>query len=373
MMHLCPGSRLLWFLWSLVLPHGVDAGCHNDRDKDNLLRLNCTAMGFTQVPEGIEPTTQVFLFPQNQFSDLSWTSFTDFNKLHELDLSGNQLKNDVADGSGTIIDNLCSPRGLDTGEEEGPEEEGGAGGGGARGGGGGRRRRGQRRRGGPEEEGPEEEGPEEIDELSPSPSPLLPLLAVLRLGSNRIRLLQDHSFSAAPALMELYLNHNLLQDLGNQAFAGLSRLEILDLSNNILQTLPPLMMHPLVAIETLYLEGNKIQVLPDDWFSQKEEVLYLYLSANPWSCSCSHGYLRRYLEEYEGNVYVRDGPIVSLDPDSVRRRTEKDQNDQTTIGRNPALHVIDPPLINPPLINPPFFDLPLFDPPLIDPPLSDIT
>lgn len=57
--------------------------------------------------------------------------------------------------------------------------------------------------------------------------------------------------------------------------------------------------------------------MPDDWFSQKEEVPYLYLSENPWFCSCSLGYLRRYLEDYELNVYVRDGPLIKIDVDSV--------------------------------------------------------
>lgn len=57
--------------------------------------------------------------------------------------------------------------------------------------------------------------------------------------------------------------------------------------------------------------------MPDDWFRQKEEVPYLYLSANPWACSCSLSYLHKYLNEYELNVYVRDGPIIRVDVDSV--------------------------------------------------------
>lgn len=57
--------------------------------------------------------------------------------------------------------------------------------------------------------------------------------------------------------------------------------------------------------------------MPDNWFSQKEEVPYLYLSANPWACSCSLGYLRRYLDDYELNVYVRDGPDIKSDGESV--------------------------------------------------------
>ncbi|XP_068611956.1 uncharacterized protein [Brachionichthys hirsutus] len=61
----------------------------------------------------------------------------------------------------------------------------------------------------------------------------------------------------------------------------------------------------------------QIKEMPDDWFSQKEEVPYLYLSDNPWSCSCSLLYLRRYLSDYELNVYVRDGPIIESDVESV--------------------------------------------------------
>lgn len=124
--------------------------------------------------------------------------------------------------------------------------------------------------------------------------------------------------------------------------------------------LPKLLLHPLSAIETLFLENNKvsdaalrgstlllpnkgsqtackvlvgvcllifqtlyisspsqIMVMPDDWFSQKMDVPYLYLSANPWACSCSLGYLRTYLEDYELNVYTRDGPEIKSDAESV--------------------------------------------------------
>lgn len=67
--------------------------------------------------------------------------------------------------------------------------------------------------------------------------------------------------------------------------------------------------------------------MPDDWFSKKEEVPYLYLSANPWACSCSLNYLHRYLNDYEFNVYVRDGPNIRNDAESVVSNTnnEKDQ------------------------------------------------
>uniref|UniRef100_UPI003AACC44E uncharacterized protein n=1 Tax=Centroberyx gerrardi TaxID=166262 RepID=UPI003AACC44E len=156
-----------------------------------------------------------------------------------------------------------------------------------------------------------------VPELTPSGAPVLPSLGVLRLGSNRLTSLPDGSFSACPALTELHLSNNAIAALSDQTFSGLSKLEILDLSSNHIRVLPRLMLHPLPAIETLYIEYNKIMVMPDDWFSQKEEVPYLFLSANPWACSCSLGYLHSYLDNYEHNVYVRDGPIYQPDAESV--------------------------------------------------------
>ncbi|XP_078147783.1 uncharacterized protein LOC144543532 [Centroberyx gerrardi] len=156
-----------------------------------------------------------------------------------------------------------------------------------------------------------------VPELTPSGAPVLPSLGVLRLGSNRLTSLPDGSFSACPALTELHLSNNAIAALSDQTFSGLSKLEILDLSSNHIRVLPRLMLHPLPAIETLYIEHNKITVMPDDWFSQKEEVPYLLLSANPWACSCSLGYLHSYLDNYEYNIYIRDGPIYQVDAESV--------------------------------------------------------
>ncbi|XP_030017524.1 platelet glycoprotein Ib alpha chain-like [Sphaeramia orbicularis] len=156
-----------------------------------------------------------------------------------------------------------------------------------------------------------------VPEVTPSAIPILPSLRVLRLGRNHLTTLSDGSFSACPALAELYLHDNAIRSLSDNSFSGLSKLEILDLSSNYILALPELMLHPLVTIETLYLESNKITVMPNDWFSKKEEVPYLYLSSNPWACSCSLDYLRRYLDNYEFNIYVRDGLIIRSDAESV--------------------------------------------------------
>lgn len=68
--------------------------------------------------------------------------------------------------------------------------------------------------------------------------------------------------------------------------------------------------------------------MPDDWFSKKEEVPYLYLSSNPWACSCSLTYFHKYLNDYELNVYVRDGPNIRGDAESVVSNTSNEQDQQ---------------------------------------------
>ncbi|KAF3698206.1 Platelet glycoprotein Ib alpha chain [Channa argus] len=156
-----------------------------------------------------------------------------------------------------------------------------------------------------------------VPKVTPSATPILPTLSVLRLGSNSLKSLSDSSFSACPGLTELYLENNIIRSLSDHTFSGLSKLEILDLSSNHISVLPTLMLHPLKSIETLYLEENKIKVMPDDWFSQKMEVPYLYLSANPWACSCSLDYLHKYLNDYELNFYVRDGIIINSNSESL--------------------------------------------------------
>ncbi|KAJ3585747.1 hypothetical protein NHX12_014466 [Muraenolepis orangiensis] len=186
--------------------------------------------------------------------------------------------------------------------------------------------------------------------LAGSAGVLLLSLRVLRLGSNDLEFLRDGSFSPCPSLTELYLPHNALTSLPDNIFAGLSKLEILDLSSNKITVLPPNLIQPLVAIEALFMEYNKIQVMPDDWFSVKD-IPYLFLSANPWLCSCSLGYLNGYLNDYETNVYVRDGAFINGDAESVvcaspeRLRGRAEQlgrvadslSTQHALGRHPAL------------------------------------
>lgn len=50
---------LVLLLSCLVVADTAWTGCHDDQDKDQRLRVNCTALGFSGLPEGFEPVTQV--------------------------------------------------------------------------------------------------------------------------------------------------------------------------------------------------------------------------------------------------------------------------------------------------------------------------
>ena len=72
--------------------------------------------------------------------------------------------------------------------------------------------------------------------------------------------------------------------------------------------------------------------MPDDWFSPKIEVPYIYLSANPWVCSCDIGYLHEYVDEY-ANVYIRDGLDITQESESVVSSTNKRVNKDSVTRR----------------------------------------
>ncbi|XP_057710834.1 reticulon-4 receptor isoform X2 [Corythoichthys intestinalis] len=157
----------------------------------------------------------------------------------------------------------------------------------------------------------------EVGLVTVSAVPLLLRLAVLRLGRNRLTALPGRAFFACPALTELHLEDNAIESLKDDTFAGLGILEVLDLSSNRIRVLPPFLLRPLVAIETIYLENNLVGEVPDDWFNPKEDVPFLFLSANSWACFCSLTYLSAYLGDFFFNFYVRDGTIISRDPRSL--------------------------------------------------------
>ncbi|XP_056127835.1 platelet glycoprotein Ib alpha chain [Rhinichthys klamathensis goyatoka] len=248
----------VWFLPVVVMRRFVflmmqccvvmSVSCPADRNQDHRPRVSCVGQSLTTVPDGIKPDTQVLVLTGNHFSSLSWSSYSGFTQLHELDLSHNL-----------------------------------------------------------------------ITTLEP-PGPELGNLSVLRLSGNRLTGLGGLVFRCAPNLMEIFLDANQIRSLHDATFSELPRLEIINLSQNKLPALPARLLERVSSssLKTFDLENNSVSLMPDRFFSSKPELPYVFLSYNPWICSCAVGYLHSYLSDQEHNVYKHEGPN-GLDPaaDSV--------------------------------------------------------
>lgn len=140
--------------------------------------------------------------------------------------------------------------------------------------------------------------------------PVLENLSVLRLSGNRLTGLGGRVFRCAPSLMEIYLSGNRIRSLHDDTFSDLQRLEVINLSGNNLPALPARLLERVSSggLKMFDLENNSVSLMPYGFFSSKPELPYVYLSYNPWLCSCSVEYLHSYLNDQEHNVYKQEGP-----------------------------------------------------------------
>ncbi|XP_030630822.1 uncharacterized protein gp1ba [Chanos chanos] len=153
-----------------------------------------------------------------------------------------------------------------------------------------------------------------------APGSMLRNLSVLRLSYNKLSGLGGGVFRSAPSLMEIYLDGNSLRSLHDSTFSDLPILEVINLSQNQIPALPRRLLDSIssTGLKTLDLEQNNILSMPDGFFSSKPDLPYVYLSSNPWECSCQVGYLQTYLDDQGHNVYKHTGPSsIVNDPESV--------------------------------------------------------
>ncbi|XP_026887233.2 platelet glycoprotein Ib alpha chain [Electrophorus electricus] len=158
-----------------------------------------------------------------------------------------------------------------------------------------------------------------INVISPQ-GPVLGNLSVLRLSNNSLEGLGGRVFTSAPRLMEVYLDGNNLRSLHDATFGDLPHLEVINLSRNQLHALPQRLLECVSStrLKTFDLEDNRVQLMPNEFFSSKPDLPYVFLSQNPWQCSCEVGYLQRYLEDQGHNVYQNTGPTtLENNPESV--------------------------------------------------------
>ncbi|KAJ6644258.1 Tsukushi, partial [Pseudolycoriella hygida] len=99
--------------------------------------------------------------------------------------------------------------------------------------------------------------------LKEIPQHLRSSLEILDVSFNRIRELNEHSFSRYTDVRYLYLFENMIQSIGPNTFAQLTYLEAIDLSTNGLTTLP-MELFSLPALRHLHAADNPMIHLHKD-------------------------------------------------------------------------------------------------------------
>ncbi|XP_009474947.1 PREDICTED: platelet glycoprotein Ib alpha chain [Nipponia nippon] len=218
----------------------------------DLLEVNCTGQALSVVPPDLPADTGILLLSTNQLVSLSTAAFLPLTQLQDLDLTDNRL-----------VDLHTGPLLLS------------------------------------------------LRELILSHNMLrtlptlhgLPELTHLAVAHNNLVTLAPGAFLTVPLLQDLDLRGNQLQTLPREAFVGLRELKYLDLSDNLLAELPEELLQDLQKLETLWLSGNRLQTLPTNFFPEGHFFAYVFLTENPWHCSCDLHYLRTWIRENYGSVY----------------------------------------------------------------------
>ncbi len=185
--------------------------------------------------------------------------------------------------------------------------------------------------------------------------PVLKNLSVLHLSGNRLTGLGGLVFRCAPSLMEIYLDRNQIRSLHDSTFSELGFLEIINLSQNKLPALPRRLLERVSSsgLKTFDLENNSVSLMPDHFFSSKPDLPYVYLTHNPWLCSCAVGYLHSFLNDQEHNVYMHDGPnnivpaadsVVCSGPAHLNQRPIIELEESDFCPPDPPTPIYPPPL-----------------------------
>ncbi|KAM9407941.1 uncharacterized protein gp1ba isoform 1-T1 [Salvelinus alpinus] len=202
---------LVFLLLFLPLSHRSNAmtGCHSDRDKDHRPRVNCTATNLSDVPASIDTTTRVLIFTQNLFSSLTWSSYSHFPELYEIDLSHNAVP-EVPLSPGPVLPTLGVLRLVGN----------------------------------------------RIRTLPPHSFRATPGLLELYLDQNVLETLDDLSFSGLRLLQILELSQNRISVLPPLMFRSLPAIETLILEQNRIRTMPDQWFSAKPDVPYTYLSQN---------------------------------------------------------------------------------------------------------------------
>ena len=102
----------------------------------------------------------------------------------------------------------------------------------------------------------------------------------INLAYNKIKKIQDYSFTACSYLFELYLDSNSLVSISEKAFSAVQQIARLSLSNNKLRVLPPRLFASL-SMDWIFLYDNNISSIKGTWKDIRSPPNLVLLFQNP--------------------------------------------------------------------------------------------
>lgn len=118
-------------------------------------------------------------------------------------------------------------------------------------------------------------------------------------------------FCCLPNLQKLSLNSNDLHYLHPDLFSRLTTVKILRLNNNKLKSLAENIFQGLVQVLIIDLKNNHLKTLPGNIFLSNTALMRLYLSSNPWDCTCSIRGFARWIRQNEHVVMEKEDVMCS--------------------------------------------------------------
>ncbi|XP_020822502.1 platelet glycoprotein Ib alpha chain [Phascolarctos cinereus] len=262
---------LLVFLFLLLLCTSHSQTPCETHKVASKLETNCESLGLKSVPLKLPPDTAILLLQNNGLQSFSTSSLSLLSQLTELNLAKNNMSVLKADEKLPLLSILdLSDNNLQT-----------------------------------------------LPQLRYS----LPSLTSLDLSRNALKSLSLETLAGLDSLENLYLRGNKLRSLPPKFLKGASKLQKLDLANNYLEQLSADLLADLDNLNTLFLQNNLLSVLPSGFFGNNL-LPYVFLHSNPWNCNCELQYLRHWLQENQGNVYLwkegLDVKVMTPDVKSVQ-------------------------------------------------------
>ena len=103
----------------------------------------------------------------------------------------------------------------------------------------------------------------------------------INLAGNKIKELQDYSFTACTYVFSLYLDSNELFSISPKAFSAVRTISSLSLSNNKLQVIPPRLFSNLWSMDWIFLHNNNISSIKNAWKDIRSPPNLVLLFENP--------------------------------------------------------------------------------------------